>query len=127
MKLSIITVTWNSQEQIREQLRSVQAGCRDVFYEHIIVDNGSTDGTVETVQKEFPELLILENPANGFARANNMGLKKSSGEYLLFLNPDMRVAPGSLDTIIKWMDEHNDVGIASVKLVDEQGKWNEDA
>lgn len=128
MNLSIITVTWNSKDLIGEQIRSVFAGCKDISCELIVVDNGSTDGTVEYVKKEFPNVTVIANEKNmGFGAANTQGVDVSSGEYLLFLNPDMRVEEGSLDTILDWMKKHEDVGVVSPKLVDEHGKLNMEA
>ncbi len=128
MDLSVITVTWNSKDLIGEQIRSVFAGCTDISCEEIIVDNCSTDGTVEFVKEQFPNVSVIANKENkGFGAANNQGLEKATGEYVLFLNPDMKVAPGSLDTILEWMKSHEDVGIVSPKLVDEHGAFNRDA
>jgi len=127
--ISIITVTWNSREHIGKQIESVASGCHEVSFEHIIVDNGSKDATAQYVAQNYPELTVIANPDNsmGFGKANNQGVEKSTGEFLLFLNPDMRVEERSLDTIVAWMREHRDVGIVSPKLVDQHGKLNPDA
>lgn len=128
MDLSVITVTWNSKERIDEQIRSVFAGCKDITCEEIVVDNGSTDETVAFVEERFPDVAVIANKENkGFGAANNQGLEKATGEYVLFLNPDMRVEPGSLDTILAWMKQHTDVAIVSVKLVDRDGNFLPDA
>lgn len=127
MDLSVITVTWNIEELIGAQIESVHKGCRNISCEQIVVDNGSSDGTVEKVQAYEDVQLIALGKNTGFAHANNAGLKDASGEYLLFLNGDMRVEAGSLDTILSWMKEHPDVGIVSPKLVDEHGNINHDA
>lgn len=128
MDLSVITVTWNSKDLIGEQIRSVFAGCEDISCELIVVDNGSTDGTVDYVRKEFPKVKVIANESNnGFGAANMQGVDVSSGAHLLFLNPDMRVEERSLDTMLAWMKQHADVGISSPKLVDEHGELNADA
>jgi len=128
MDLSIITVTWNAKENIGEQIVSVFSGCKNISYEEIISDNGSTDSTIEFVKKQFPQVKIVENKRNiGFGGANNKGVEVSQGRYILFLNPDMRVQEGSLDTMVAWMDRHPEVGIGSCKLVDQYGNFNEDA
>lgn len=127
MDLSIVTITWNSAEHIVEQIRSVQRGCKNISYEQIIVDNGSTDGTVDTVGAihEF-SLRVIENTHNaGFSAANNQGYQESRGEFLLFLNPDTIVQEGSLDMLVDWMRKHPDVGIAGCKLTNEKGEFNE--
>lgn len=126
--ITIITVTWNSAELIAQQIESVVSGCKKISCEEIIVDNASKDNTVALVQAEYPLVQLISNSENkGFAAANNQGLSLAKGEFLLFLNPDMRVQEGSLDTMYEWMKAHPDVGIASCKLVDENGGINEDA
>ncbi|MBP6859494.1 MAG: glycosyltransferase family 2 protein [Candidatus Magasanikbacteria bacterium] len=128
MRLSIITVTWNSAALIREQIKSVLAGCQDILFEHIIVDNASTDDTVRIIETEFSHIKLIKNNSNtGFAYPNNQAAKIAQGDFLLFLNPDMRVAPGSLDIMVDWMEKHSDVGLASCKLLDEHGNLNTDA
>lgn len=128
MNLSVITVTWNSAKLIGEQIESVKNGCRDILFEEIVVDNGSIDETVKIVKEKYPSVKLVDNKKNlGFAASNNIAATMSSGEFLLFLNPDMRVTPGSLDKMVGWMRSHPDVGLASCKLVDENGKLNEDA
>ena len=128
MDLSVITVTWNSAKLIPEQLRSVMLGCQNISFEQIVVDNGSADGTADLIARDFPTVKLLRHQDNpGFGASNNEGAQQSSGEFLLFLNPDMRVVPGSLDKMIVWMRAHPDVGLASCKLVDENGVLNADA
>ncbi|MFA6547712.1 MAG: glycosyltransferase family 2 protein [Candidatus Magasanikbacteria bacterium] len=128
MNLSIITVTWNSAKLITEQIDSVKTGCQNISFEELVVDNGSTDGTADLVAQKYPEVRLIRNEKNlGFGAPNNTAAKMSSGEFLLFLNPDMRVEAGSLDKIVEWMRTHSDVGLASCKLVDENGQLNADA
>lgn len=127
MDLSVITVTWNSAEKIGKQIASVFEGYKKKSCEEIIVDNNSSDKTAEVV-KEFKNVRLIENKENlGFAGANNQGLKLATGKYILFLNPDMQVEKGSLDKIVLWMEEKKDVGLASVKLVNENGEVNLEA
>jgi GT2 family glycosyltransferase len=128
MKISIITVTWNSRALIAEQIRSIHAAAKNVQIEQIIVDNASTDGTADFLQTNFPFVRLIANEKNaGFVAANNQALPFASGEFLLFLNPDMRLEPGSLDTIVDWFVQHEKAGIVCPKLVDENGKLNLDA
>lgn len=128
MDLSVITVTWNSANLIAEQIKSVWAGCKYITFEEIIVDNASRDNTAAIIEKDFPQVKLIKNDTNtGFAFPNNQAAKLAQGEFLLFLNPDMRVAPGSLDVMVDWMRNHPHVGLASCKLVDERGNLNSDA
>lgn len=128
MDLSVITVTWNSQNNIVEQISSVFSGCKTIECEEIVVDNGSKDETVELIKQKFSQVKIIENGKNlGFSVANNQGVGIAKGKYILFLNPDMRLEEGSLDKIVRWMDNRPDVGIVSPKLVDKKGKFNNEA
>lgn len=124
MDLSIITVNLNDKK-IFEQIASVKAGAVGLEYEQIVSDNGSQDGSLEEIQTVFPDVKIIKNGANlGFGSANNVGLKVASGDFVLFLNPDMKVETGSLKKIVDWMRLRPDIGIASCKLVDENGVIN---
>ncbi|OGH71630.1 MAG: hypothetical protein A3G00_01245 [Candidatus Magasanikbacteria bacterium RIFCSPLOWO2_12_FULL_43_12] len=137
MELSIITVTWNSEKRIAEQIKSATEACQGVEYEQIIIDNNSSDQTVMVVEtRNIASLRLIVNTENaGFGAANNQAVKISHGEFIqhlpeesagfiLFLNPDMRLEPGSMLKILRWMREKKDVGIASCKLVDADGKFN---
>lgn len=128
MNLSVITVTWNSAKLIGEQIESVKNGCRNILFEEIVVDNGSTDETVKIIKEKYLWVKLIENKTNlGFGMSNNIAAKISTAEFLLFLNPDMRVEVGSLDKIVEWMRLHTDVGLASCRLIDENGILNADA
>jgi GT2 family glycosyltransferase len=118
MDVSIITVTWNSAEFIAEQIKSVQKACTTIKYEHIIIDNASSDKTVEIIEKNFPHIQLIKNSVNcGFAKANNQGARKAQGKFFLFLNPDMKLEEKSLDVVPDFFSDHPQVGIAGCKLV----------
>ncbi len=128
MDLSIITVTWNAEDNITEQLNSVMLGCKNITYEQIVVDNASKDKTVEIIERDFPQVKLIKNNSNtGFGFPNNQGAKISQGKFLLFLNPDMQVEEESLDKMVKWMRSHPEIGLASCRLIDEQGNFNDNA
>ncbi|MEA3272043.1 MAG: glycosyltransferase family 2 protein [Patescibacteria group bacterium] len=128
MDLSIITVNYNGKNDILNQIASAREGACGLEYEQIISDNGSTDESVLEIKRLFPNVKVIENGSNlGFATANNLALPYVSGEFILFLNPDMRVAPDSLKKLIDWMRAHPEVGIASPKLTDEEGKFNKNS
>ncbi len=123
--LTIITVTWNSAQVITEQIRSVIKACEKTAFEHIIVDNASTDATTGILERQFPALRVIKNNRNkGFAAANNQAFSQAKGEYILFLNPDMRLNPGSLDVLVAWMRSRPHVGIVGPRLVKEDGSLN---
>lgn len=122
MDLSIITVTWNSEKFIGDQLSSVFASDNSLSKEVFVVDNASTDGTVKRVSQDHPEVHLIPNVDNkGFAKANNQAVIRSTGRYVLLLNPDMRVFPDTFSKIAAWMDAHPRVGVAGIHLVDQNG------
>lgn len=88
--------------------------------EIIVVDNASTDGTTEMIKNDFPDVRLIENPENlGFAAGNNKAIESAKGKYILLLNPDTIVQPGSLDILIDFMENNNDVGACGPKLLNE--------
>ena len=99
-KLSIIIVSWNVREDLVRCLRSIEENRPPYRFEIIIVDNASTDGTVDVIKKDFSEVTVAVNNGNrSFAAANNRGIEQSGGEYMLFLNPDAVLHPKSLDIL----------------------------
>jgi GT2 family glycosyltransferase len=118
MKLSAVIVTWNSSADIDACVDSVNYGEE---FEVIVVDNASSDATVESLRRHH-HLKLIENPSNlGYARANNQGLKLATGEYVLLLNPDTRTELGALDTLSSYLDEHPKVGAVAPRLVSPDG------
>lgn len=114
--ISVIIVTWNSRDTIGRCISSiVETKYRPL--EIILVDNNSSDGTVEYVEKDFPEIIIIKNSENtGFSFANNQGIRNSRGEFILFLNPDACITPDFLDILVKEMDREPVIGICGGKI-----------
>jgi GT2 family glycosyltransferase len=111
MKLSIVIICWNDLKVLKECLRSIHEGTYSTEFEVVISDNGSEDGSVQYIRKNYPAVRIVENGANlGFAKGNNSGIRESSGEYILILNPDTIVHKGSLDRWIAFADRHGNAG-----------------
>ena len=122
MKLSIIIVSWNVKDDLLRCLASLKENAPSEPFEQIVVDNMSSDETVNTVRRQYPEVTIIENAENrGFAKANNQGMERANGEYVLLLNPDTIVHPGSLDLLIRFLDENPDVGACGPKLLNADG------
>ncbi len=94
MELSIVILSWNTKDLTRDCLRSIFDNVKDVTFETIVVDNGSSDGSAEMIEKEFTQVVLIKNNENlGFTKGNNQGFKESRGEYVLFLNSDTIIPP----------------------------------
>ncbi len=127
MDISVVTVTWNSEQFIAEQIVSVQAACASLVFEHIIVDNNSSDQTVQKIEQAGELVRLVRNTENkGFAAANNAGTVLTHGEFVLFLNPDMRLEPGSLKKMIEFAKEHPRAGVIGCRLTDLSGQMCDD-
>jgi GT2 family glycosyltransferase len=99
-----------------------QSHWEQISLELIIVDNGSSDDTVQMLQTEFPTAgLILNERNEGFARPINQALRQSQGRYILVLNPDTIILPGALNALIEYLDSHPDVGICGPKVLNRDG------
>ncbi len=122
MDVSVITVTWNSADMIEAQLQSVRNAAEGVSFEHIVVDNASTDATVEKIEQSgFPIQLYTQTKNLGFAGGNNIGFSHATGRYIFFLNPDMALLPGTLQKAVQFMDAHPNAAISSGVLKDKDG------
>ena len=122
--LAIIVVNWNTRDLLEQCLQSVYATVKGILFEVYVVDNGSTDGSAEMVRSSFSKVRLIQNKDNvGFVRANNQAIELSQGRYVLLLNSDTRVLPGSLNTIIQLMDDNSRVGIAGVRLLNSDGSF----
>lgn len=116
-KLTIIIVSFETKEYLRACLITVQEACRGLDAQVVIVDNASRDGSVRMVQEEFPWVKCIALDKNiGFAAANNKAIRKYAAQYYLLLNPDTEVQPDTLLTMVKYMDEHPDVGVATCRV-----------
>lgn len=121
--LSVIVVTFNSERYIAACLRSLTAALDGLASEIVVVDNASADGTVAAVASAGMSARVIGRDVNGgFASAINVGLGATTGRYVLWLNPDAEIVGGRLSGVLQWLDAHPDVGIAGLRLVDEQGR-----
>lgn len=99
-KISIVIVTHNSAPALKGCLDSLQEALTGIEAELVVVDNGSNDDSCEQIKQQFPNACIVVNKRNrGFAVACNQGLKETEGEFVLFLNPDVRLDSGTLDSL----------------------------
>ena len=121
--VSVIILTWNSEQQIGACLASLDQGFSAFSSEVIVVDNGSRDRTRAIVRETRPDAQLLCNPDNrGVAPARNQGIRLAQGEYILILDDDTVVQPGALDVLIRYMEDRPKVGLCGPRLTDVDGK-----
>ncbi len=121
--LSISIVSYRTPDLVGSCLRSVLADLASPLTAEIfVVDNAPGDGTAEMVRSEFPSVRLIESGRNlGFGRANNLAITASRGRYVLVLNPDTVVQPGTLSALVRFADAHPRAGAVGCRLVGEDG------
>ena len=121
-KISIVIVNYRVKDLLKECLNSILSSKDKMGNEIIVIDNNSKDGSVELLKREFSEVGLIENRQNkGFSFACNQGIRKSSGEYILLLNPDTIFPQTGFELMMEFMDSNQDVGICGSKMVDDRG------
>ncbi|MGE5644767.1 MAG: glycosyltransferase family 2 protein [Acidobacteriota bacterium] len=128
MKLSIVIICWNDMKVIGDCLRSIFQETHGIPFEVIVSDNGSTDGSQEFIRKNYPAVTILENGENlGFARGNNAGIRASSGEYVLILNPDTIIHDRALEKFVAFADRYPGAGAFGCRVLNRDGSLQRSA
>lgn len=117
-ELTVILVNYNGNSMIIDAIHSIYATIGQITAEVIVVDNASSDGSPEAIKDTFGKRIVfVEMGRNaGFAAANNAGIEKASGKYILFLNPDTIVLEGALQAMLDYMDKHPEVGACGGNL-----------
>jgi GT2 family glycosyltransferase len=116
--VSVVIVSWNTRDLLRDCLRSIFLETRSTSFEVIVVDNASRDSTPEMVLTEYPSVKLIENHDNrGFAAANNQGIREAFGRYVLLLNPDTVVLDRAVDQCVGFADLHPDVGVVGCQVL----------
>lgn len=124
MQISVVIVNYNVRYFLEHCLSSVVRAAEGMDVEIFVVDNQSTDDSVEMVMKKFPQVTLIANLENvGFARANNMAVQKATGNYILYLNPDTIVPEDCFQSCFTYMEEHSDVGALGCRLIDGKGQF----
>jgi len=124
MYLSIVLINCNGGPYLEDCLRSIysDSSAEKMAFEVVVVDNGSEDKSTAIVKESFPDVRLVENGHNeGFAKANNKGIRASTGRYVLCLNNDTVVLPGALGILTDFMDHHPDVGACGPKVLNRDG------
>lgn len=130
MDLSVVIVSFNVQALLAECLASLYTSLADspLAHEVWVIDNVSDDGSVEMVQREFPQAHLIVNQENrGFAAASNQGLARSQGRYILLLNPDTRVLDNAVGELVAFLEENPRAGMAGARLLYGDGSFQHSA
>ncbi len=121
--VSIIIVSFNTREVLRECLQSVLKECTALRAEILVVENASTDGSGEMLERDFPQVTVLKSQINlGFGGANNLALEVARGRYFVLLNSDAFFSTGALALAVKHMDEQPECGLGGCRLVGRDGE-----
>ena len=120
--VSIVIVSFNARSDLERCLESLRAAPPQASHEILVVDNRSSDGSAESARR-FPGVRVIQQETNdGFARANNTGIRASTGTALLLLNSDTIVPPGAIDRLLAVLEAEPDVAIVGPRLVDGRGR-----
>ncbi len=121
-RVSAIVLTWNSSRHIGRSLAALRNECARVRTDLIVVDNGSSDDSLQIVSQHTADARVIRNYRNvGVARARNQGMRLGDSSYILLLDSDAEMMPGSLEEMVRFLDVHAQVGIVGPKLVDPDG------
>jgi len=124
MKLSVIFVNHNSGILLKQALAALNIACHSIDYELIVVDNNSTDRSLEILSANFPSAKVIANEANlGMGAAANQALKQCLGEYILLVSPDTITVKDSIGKMLSFMDAHTDAGGMGIRMLSPQGRF----
>lgn len=122
-EISVIIVSWNGLRYLRDCLASLRHTGGSSIREILVIDNASTDGSIEMVEQEFPEVKLIKSPRNlGFAGANNLGIRNASGPLLAFINSDVTVHTGCLQQLAAVLQADPRVGLVGPKVCGADGR-----
>lgn len=123
MRLSIVIVSFNARVELEDCLQSLAVAPPVAPHEITVVDNASSDGSADMVRRRWPEVRVIARDRNdGFATANNAGIRATRGELLLLLNSDTIAGPGAIDALIARLAVHPEAAAAGPRLVDAMGR-----
>ncbi len=123
MDLSIIIVSWRVKEKLRENLKAIFSSKTSFSFEVFVVDNDSNDGSVEMLKNEFPQVKLIENKDNlGFAKANNQAINRAVGDFILLLNPDMKVEERTINQALSWAKNKKEATVSGFKLINQKNE-----
>ena len=120
--ISVIIVSWNTRELLLQCLRTIEKAASDIELEITVVDNGSSDGSAELVQTQFPMVLLIQNNGNvGFAAANNQAIRQSRSTYICLVNSDVEVFPNTFLSLLHYLQKNPRVGMVGPRILNPDG------
>lgn len=128
MDVSVIIVNYNTKELTKNCIKSIYEKTKNIDFEVIVSDNGSTDGSQEMIKKEFPKVILIENNQNlGFGAANNKGLKIANGKYIFYLNSDTILLNNAIKLFFDYWEkssEKENIGCIGSMLLNSDGTFS---
>ncbi|MHC4644446.1 MAG: glycosyltransferase family 2 protein [Planctomycetota bacterium] len=116
--VSIVIVSWNTQDILHNCLKSIGEQTRNIHHEVIVVDNASTDSSADMVKRNFPPVILIENSKNcGFAAANNQGIAIAKGRYVLLLNSDTIILDDAISKTVSFADNNPNAAVVACKVL----------
>lgn len=125
MDVSIVILNYRAAGLVKQCVKTIGLYPTDCSYEVIVVDNDSGDGIGSILAENFPDVKFIPSPGNiGYAAGNNLGIEQARGRYVLIMNPDITVRPGSIDGMVRFMDSNPDVGVMGPRLLHPDGSMD---
>ncbi len=116
-------VSWNARDFLRDCLKSLSEGVSEYPIEILVVDNASSDGSADCVEREFPHVRLIRSASNlGFSRANNLAVRQSTGDYVCLINSDVKVHRECITRLVDYCEAHPEVGLAGPFIFGPDGK-----
>ena len=116
--VSIIIVNWNTKKLLHDCILSIYENTGGLNFEIIVVDNGSSDGSGEMVDREFAGVKLIANTENhGFASANNQAIAVAKSKYLLLLNSDTLILPCAIENVVAFADSHKKAAVVGCRVL----------
>lgn len=117
MDVSVVIINWNTRDILRNCLISIFANTKNVEFEVIVIDNASSDGSVDMLKSEFPQVVSIENSVNrGYAVAVNQGIAVAKGRYVLALNSDIIICDNAIEKTIRYADKHLEAAVIGCQV-----------
>ncbi len=122
MDISVVIVNYNVSSFLEQALLTLKDALKDIDAEVFVVDNASSDDSVEMVREKYPWVTLIVNDRNvGFAKGNNIALRRVAGKYVLLLNPDTVLRRNTVKNMISFLEEHPEAGLAGCKVINPDG------